>query len=373
MTRSAMIRPPVASRFARIRSGCTSSPSSTSRIAAAAPPVRARASESGCHSACQPPAARSCSCARPPVSRPACACTRRAQAIARIEPVGLRLCGMRRGAAAPDSATSPTSVCDSSTTSSAIFESAPAARSSAAASSATRTRVACHGSAGSARPSSSREAREHGGALLPERGERARAAAELDGEPLARTAREPAPRLEHADQPARRLEPEGRRQRLLHAASARPSASSGASRRARRRPRRPRRARRGSSSSASRATSIAAVSSDVLARRAPVDVPARVAGGLGERAHERLDRAADPARTLRERRDRRSGPRRSTRRSPLPPRPGSLPPAASARASAASASSIAWSQARSETASRSGAGTKIGVEEPVRHGIGSPT
>ena len=51
----------------------------TSRAAAAAPPANASAVESAGHSACQAPAARSCSC-RPAVRRPAFACTIRAQA-----------------------------------------------------------------------------------------------------------------------------------------------------------------------------------------------------------------------------------------------------------------------------------------------------
>ena len=62
-TASVITSPPVRSRLARIRSACTSSPSSASARAAAAPPVNASARDSASHSACQAPAARSCSCA----------------------------------------------------------------------------------------------------------------------------------------------------------------------------------------------------------------------------------------------------------------------------------------------------------------------
>ena len=60
-TRSATTMPPLASRFARIRSASTSRPVTASAAAAADPPANASAPESASHSACQPPTARSCS------------------------------------------------------------------------------------------------------------------------------------------------------------------------------------------------------------------------------------------------------------------------------------------------------------------------
>ena len=70
-TRSASTRPPVRSRFARIPAASTSSDSSAPASAASAPPVCASAPESASHSACQAPAARSCSCSSDPSRTPA--------------------------------------------------------------------------------------------------------------------------------------------------------------------------------------------------------------------------------------------------------------------------------------------------------------
>ena len=81
--------------FARMRSASTCRPSSERRIAAAAPPVAASAVASACHSACQAPAARSCSCTalsseHAPRSRARAARRRRRGP----RSTGLRLCGI---------------------------------------------------------------------------------------------------------------------------------------------------------------------------------------------------------------------------------------------------------------------------------------
>ena len=144
------------SRFARIRSGSTSSCSRHSRSQAAAEPVLRRSSRSGAHSACHAPAARSCSCSIAPrrlATRPG---AWRAPASAEIAATGLCLCGMAEEPprSAPPSRTSPTSVWASRTTSPAALAAAPLASPRAAASSAMRVRVVCHGMTGSASPSS---------------------------------------------------------------------------------------------------------------------------------------------------------------------------------------------------------------------------
>ena len=135
----------------------TSRPCSDARAWATAPPARASRSVMVSHSACQPPAARSC-------SAPSASSTTGTRAVPRLAAVtaatactGLRLCGMvddppRPGAAA--SATSPTSVWESSTTSPPILAAVPATMPRLAASSAGRWRAECQGRAGSARPSS---------------------------------------------------------------------------------------------------------------------------------------------------------------------------------------------------------------------------
>ena len=124
VTFSARSKPPVVSRFSRILPDRTSRPSITSRIAAAAPPVRASTSLRVSHSACQAPTACSCSWAIAACNVLASGATRWAQAPARTEPTGLRLCGRVEEPPRPpseDSATSPTSVWANRTTSRASF------------------------------------------------------------------------------------------------------------------------------------------------------------------------------------------------------------------------------------------------------------
>ena len=138
-----------------MRCGSASSPSSDSRSHATAEPVERSSSDSGRHSACHDPAARSCSCAIAPSSvaaSPGACC---AQASAQIAATGLRLCGIADEPPAFASRTSATSVWESSTTSRATFATAPDVTASALASSPTRPRSVCHGSSGSGSPSSS--------------------------------------------------------------------------------------------------------------------------------------------------------------------------------------------------------------------------
>ena len=109
------------SRFRRIAAGSTTSDSSDPASACSAPPVYASAPESAAGSACQTPAARSCSPTSARTSTPACAAASSAHARASVAPTGLRLCGIVDEPPASPSAASPTSVCASSCTSSAIF------------------------------------------------------------------------------------------------------------------------------------------------------------------------------------------------------------------------------------------------------------
>ena len=110
------------------------------------------------HSACQPPTARSCSCAIADRITGTTPTARRADAIAPVASTGLCFCGMADDppfpGAAPSDASS-TSVCERSATSSAIFAIAPATTPSVAAISATRSRSVCQGRSGAGSPSSS--------------------------------------------------------------------------------------------------------------------------------------------------------------------------------------------------------------------------
>ena len=142
------------SRFARIAPASTSSSSRHVRSHAAAEPVERSSSVNGRHSACQLPAARSCSCAIAPrsvaTSPGACA----AHAAALTAATGLRLWGIVEEPPAAPSATSATSVWAMSVTSRAAFATTPQAVPSAPASSAGRVRIVCHGSTGWASPRS---------------------------------------------------------------------------------------------------------------------------------------------------------------------------------------------------------------------------
>ena len=318
------------------------------------------------HSACQAPAARSCSCTSVPISsacvglraaragqrrgssRPGCACARMVEDPPRPSPAG--------------SLTSPTSVCASSTTSSAILPSAPASVASADPSAATRTREVCHGSTGSARPRSpATRAHDLGAVRRParracrprRRAARASAVARVEHEPL---------RLEHADEPRRGLEPERRRQRLLQ-------------QRARDHRRRAvRLGERGAGGGHPRdvgqhelerapADEHRGRVDDVLAGRAVVHVAGGIAAdGGAQRAHERLGRIADAASLARDAVAVEAARRDRPRRSPRPPSAGSRRPRPRPAASARSLSSMACSQARSPSSSSSACGREDRVE-----------
>ena len=126
------------------------------RRSPAPPPLRRRRrTGSVAHSACQAPAARSCSWpmhASIVATRPG---ARRAAATAAMAATGLRLCGIvdEPPRPSPASCASPTSVCASSTTSNPALPHAPAATPSAPARVASRVRSVCHGSTGACSPS----------------------------------------------------------------------------------------------------------------------------------------------------------------------------------------------------------------------------
>ena len=153
VTCSASSRPPVRSRFARMRSGSTSSPSRQSRSHAAADPVATSSARSGAHSACHAPAARWCSCSIEASSVAASPGACRAAPSAQTAATGLCLCGIVDDPPPRPSRTSPTSVWLSRTTSRATLARAPHVCASAPASAATRARSVCHGSAGAGRSS----------------------------------------------------------------------------------------------------------------------------------------------------------------------------------------------------------------------------
>ena len=84
-------------------------------------------------------------------------------------------------------------------------------------------RTACQGTTGSGEPELGGEERQHLGAVAPERRQRARGPSELGRQSLVPDLDEPPPRLDHADEPAGGLQPEGRRHRLLEQRARRPS------------------------------------------------------------------------------------------------------------------------------------------------------
>ena len=349
-TRSAISRPPVASRFARIRCGSTSRPSSDSRSHATADPVERSSSPSGRHSACHEPAARSCSCAIAPSSvaaSPGACC---AHASAQIAATGLRLCGI---------AEEPPPLRLAHLGDLGLGEQHDVARD-------LRHRAGGHRQRRRelADPPPQRVPRQHrlgqperrrvglGHARpgLAERGQRARRAAELRREALDADLVEPAPRVLQARHPARGLEPERDRHRLLEQRAARQRRVAVGARELRRRAARreqvvEQRVERARGHEHRRGVE------DVLARRPAVHVRGRRA--LDGRGQRRLERHHGVARAGRRGRDRRGvealGDARAPR-SPPPPRRRSRPRVASARASAASASSMACSQPWSETA-----------------------
>ena len=214
-----MISPRVAARLRRIRSGSICSPSSTSAMFAAAPPAAASTPVMPSHSACQAPAARSCSCARLPIRRPAAACARRAQASVSVDPTGLRLWARvedpPRPAAGRLAHLADLGLGQQHDVEGDLAE-RPRQRGAAPIPAPRRARARCARAAiGSA---SSRSLAKRVDDLRPgdpERRERAGGAAQLHCQRSSRASNTQRPGLEHADQPRRCLEAERRRQRLL--------------------------------------------------------------------------------------------------------------------------------------------------------------
>ena len=280
-----------------MRSGCTSSASSASAIAASAP---ARMGEgSGKRIPLGVPGA-----GRPLVlllerirQHGGVAAASRAEARASAAPTGFRFWGIVDDAPAP-AATSPTSVWARSRTSSAILAAAPASTASAPPSSAIRVRGSC-ATGGPARPGRARRRRARAPGCPRHRSRRAcRGAAELGGEPLLGDLGQQASRLGDPDQPAGCLEPERRRHSLLQQGA----------RGHRRRPVLPGQdgARRHDAVGLGQHEQDRPVGDehrrgveDVLARGAAVHVARRVVSDRrGERADERLDRVAGGATVL---------------------------------------------------------------------------
>ena len=342
-------------------------PSSDSRSAAAAPPVKPSAARSGRHSACHAPAARSCSwaiaaeqdrdaaadacCAqrqRAHRGRPGCACaasptSRRGPAgLGDLADLGLRQQHRRRA------------------------RSCRASR---------RRRASARGQLGRPRrarvPGQHRlgeaelrgQLGEHPRPVLAERGERAGRAAELrrrGAPPASRSAR-----VEQRRQPAGGLEPERRRQRLLQQRAAGHQRVAVLVREPRARVRAaPSSSREDQRQRAARHEHRGGVE-HVLAGRAAVDVAGGVAlSGRGQRRDQRRHRVA----ARRGLAPSSAGSKRAgvaaPRRSPPPRRPGSAPPAPRRPRAPPRRRSIARSQARRTPPSRSAAGSEqLGAEE----------
>ena len=140
-----------------MRAASTSRPAIACAIACAEPDSTRTSSGSVSHSACHPPRPRSCSCgiaANIVATSPG---ARTAAASATAQATGLRFCGIVEEPPRPGadgSAASAISLCASSETSRAILPRTPTTFPHAAASAAKRSRSACHGNAGSVRPSS---------------------------------------------------------------------------------------------------------------------------------------------------------------------------------------------------------------------------
>ena len=218
-TASAKIRPRVASRFSRIRAGSTTSPTMASVSWCRAPPNRSTISGRTSHSACQPPRPRSSSWTIAPsmaLTRPG---MRVAAARTTAQATGLRLWGMVEDPPRPSaegSSSSATSVCMCRERSRAILPRVPVARPRVVATSATRSRCECHGRSGRPRPSSCARACATSFPLSP-------SAASVPAAPpscstSARRRRPPQAAAVTTDgvEPSRRLQAEGRGERLLH-------------------------------------------------------------------------------------------------------------------------------------------------------------
>ena len=303
-TRSASSRPPVASRFARMRSGSASSPSSDSRSQATAEPVERSSSPSGRHSACHAPAARSCSCAIAPsrVAASPGACCAHAERADRRDRVAL--VRHRRRARRPcASRTSATSVWESRTTSRATLATAPEVTASARRELADPPAQRVPRQHRLGQPERSAYALGHRGPASPSEASVPAAPPSCAARRSTRSSFEPAPRVLEPGHPARGLEPERDRHRLLEQRAPRHRrVAVGA--RERPRPRSRAAARSSSSGSSARAvTSIAAVSrmSWLVAPRCTC-AGGRALDRLGQRRLQRHHRVARAGRGGRDRR-----------------------------------------------------------------------
>ena len=257
-----MISPRVASRLARIRSGCTTRPSSTSAMSTAAPPAAASAPAMPSHSACQAPAARSCSCTRLPVRsvaerlRPACTGERerRSDRVALVRERGGSAAALAGGLAQ----LADLGLGHEHDVERDLAERARQRREGRSQGGDAHAR-GVPGQRGLLQGELARHAAHDLGAVLAQGGQRAGRAAQLHGQPVARVDTQP-PGLEHADEPRRGLAGRTSSAAPAGAACARPWASRGGCRPARRRPPSPRATSASTSSSARRLTSIAAVS-----------------------------------------------------------------------------------------------------------------
>ena len=273
--------------FARMRAGSTCSPSRHSRAALAAPPDSASSSDSALHSACQWPAARSCSYS-PPVSTPAFACASRAHARARTARIGLCLCGIAVDTPPGASETSPTSVCASRTTSRPTFADGLRARVERCGQLCDRPPVRVPGHDGLLEPELAREQAQHVDPLRAERCERPRRSAELGRQP---DGAEPRARLGDGDEPAGRLGAEGGRHRLLEQGARGERRRAVLFRQSRARAREAGELLVDQRACAAGDEHRGAVER-VLGRRAEVHVLRVLADTAAQRAHERLDRVA---------------------------------------------------------------------------------
>ena len=206
----------------RMRAASTVSPSATSAIDSSATPADCTMPSTAGHSACHPPAARSCSCTMPATKFASSPGVRLDAAMASMQAVGFRLFGMVDDPprpSPPGSAASPTSPCMSSATSSAIFPRLAVQMPSAAINAASRSRWPCHGASGHGRPSSRASASLTATAPVAERGQGPAGPAELQVQRFVETAGDPRPPAPHRPQPPGRLQSEGdRRSRLQQGA-----------------------------------------------------------------------------------------------------------------------------------------------------------
>ena len=186
---------------------------------ASAPEVTSASVGNVIHSVCQPPGARSCSwtCAASRVATRLGATVAAESAAA--APTGLRLCGIveeppRPGAAGSNA--SPTSVCIISVTSRAILPQVPARMPKHGGDLGEAVAVGVPGRVGQRQVEQRGEPLGDAEAVLAQRGQRARGAAELQRQRFAAQPQQPLARAPQRRGIAGKLEPERHRQRVLH-------------------------------------------------------------------------------------------------------------------------------------------------------------